>query len=128
MPPVFSAKSEKADESTLSDISPLSSGMDSGQQSPVSPENRKNQKGIRKLWGKYVRHPLSSDSIILLTFVQKYIVLCWENNHLHGVVMQLDIKQSYFYQFKVSHFPVIACPQVYLFLSKQLPKLTVFIH
>ncbi|XP_047658313.1 liprin-beta-2b isoform X9 [Tachysurus fulvidraco] len=49
------AKSEKADESTLSDISPLSSGMDSGQQSPVSPENRKNQKGIRKLWGKIRR-------------------------------------------------------------------------
>ncbi|KAK2838425.1 hypothetical protein Q7C36_013239 [Tachysurus vachellii] len=48
-------KSEKADESTLSDISPLSSGMDSGQQSPVSPENRKNQKGIRKLWGKIRR-------------------------------------------------------------------------
>lgn len=52
VPPVFSAKSEKTDESTLSDVSPLSSGMDSGQQSPVSPENRKNQKGIRKLWGK----------------------------------------------------------------------------
>lgn len=52
MPPVSSAKSEKMDESTLSDVSPMSSGMDSGQQSPVSPENRKNQKGIRKLWGK----------------------------------------------------------------------------
>ncbi|XP_053091255.1 liprin-beta-2b isoform X3 [Pangasianodon hypophthalmus] len=49
------AKSEKTDESTLSDVSPMSSGMDSGQQSPVSPENRKNQKGIRKLWGKIRR-------------------------------------------------------------------------
>ncbi|KAG7329589.1 hypothetical protein KOW79_007763 [Hemibagrus wyckioides] len=48
-------KSEKMDESTLSDVSPLSSGMDSGQQSPVSPDNRKNQKGIRKLWGKIRR-------------------------------------------------------------------------
>ncbi|XP_053362481.1 liprin-beta-2b isoform X5 [Clarias gariepinus] len=48
-------KSEKTDESTMSDVSPMSSGMDSGQQSPVSPENRKNQKGIRKLWGKIRR-------------------------------------------------------------------------
>ncbi|XP_060784288.1 liprin-beta-2b isoform X10 [Neoarius graeffei] len=48
-------KSEKTDESTLSDVSPMSSGMDSGQQSPVSPENKKNQKGIRKLWGKIRR-------------------------------------------------------------------------
>ncbi|XP_046705906.1 liprin-beta-2b isoform X12 [Silurus meridionalis] len=49
------AKLEKTDESTLSDVSPMSSGMDSGQQSPVSPENKKNQKGIRKLWGKIRR-------------------------------------------------------------------------
>ncbi|XP_049340413.1 liprin-beta-2b isoform X3 [Astyanax mexicanus] len=48
-------KTEKADESTLSDLSPLSSGVDSGHQSPVSPENKKNQKGIRKLWGKIRR-------------------------------------------------------------------------
>ncbi|XP_062856868.1 liprin-beta-2b isoform X9 [Trichomycterus rosablanca] len=48
-------KSEKTDESTLSDLSPLSSGMDSGQQSPISPENKKNQRGIRKLWGKIRR-------------------------------------------------------------------------
>lgn len=48
-------KSEKTDESTLSDLSPMSSGMDSGQQSPVSPENKRNQKGIRKLWGKIKR-------------------------------------------------------------------------
>uniref|UniRef100_A0A3P9H3S3 SAM domain-containing protein n=1 Tax=Oryzias latipes TaxID=8090 RepID=A0A3P9H3S3_ORYLA len=39
----------------LSDHSPLSSGMDSGQQSPVSPENRKTHRGIRKLWGKIRR-------------------------------------------------------------------------
>ncbi|KAK6319948.1 hypothetical protein J4Q44_G00090550 [Coregonus suidteri] len=45
-------KSERLDESTLSDLSPLSSGMDSGQQSPVSPENKKNHRGIKKLWGK----------------------------------------------------------------------------
>ncbi|XP_051547873.1 liprin-beta-2-like isoform X3 [Myxocyprinus asiaticus] len=48
-------KTEKADDSTQSDISPMSSGVDSGQQSPVSPENKKHQKGIRKLWGKIRR-------------------------------------------------------------------------
>uniref|UniRef100_A0AAR2KVL6 SAM domain-containing protein n=1 Tax=Pygocentrus nattereri TaxID=42514 RepID=A0AAR2KVL6_PYGNA len=48
-------KTEKADESTLSDLSPVSSGIDSGHQSPVSPEHKKNQKGIRKLWGKIRR-------------------------------------------------------------------------
>uniref|UniRef100_A0A7N8WZI6 PPFIA binding protein 2b n=1 Tax=Mastacembelus armatus TaxID=205130 RepID=A0A7N8WZI6_9TELE len=42
------------DECILSDQSPLSSGVDSGQQSPVSPENRKGHRGIKKLWGKYV--------------------------------------------------------------------------
>lgn len=45
---------EKLEECVLSDQSPLSSGVDSGQQSPVSPENRKSQRGIKKLWGKYV--------------------------------------------------------------------------
>ncbi|XP_036068117.1 liprin-beta-2b isoform X3 [Oryzias melastigma] len=39
----------------MSDHSPLSSGVDSGQQSPVSPENRKTHRGIRKLWGKIRR-------------------------------------------------------------------------
>ncbi|XP_072519436.1 liprin-beta-2b isoform X7 [Salminus brasiliensis] len=48
-------KTERAEESTLSDLSPMSSGVDSGHQSPVSPENKKNQKGIRKLWGKIKR-------------------------------------------------------------------------
>ncbi|KAJ8002788.1 hypothetical protein DPEC_G00162590 [Dallia pectoralis] len=48
-------KSERLDESTLSDLSPLSSGVDSGQQSPVSPENIKNHRGIKKLWGKIRR-------------------------------------------------------------------------
>ncbi|KAI4871948.1 hypothetical protein NFI96_017893, partial [Prochilodus magdalenae] len=52
---VFLGKTEKTDECTLSDLSPMSSGIDSGQQSPVSPENKKNQKGIRKLWGKIRR-------------------------------------------------------------------------
>ncbi|XP_044050806.1 liprin-beta-2b isoform X10 [Siniperca chuatsi] len=46
---------EKLEECVLSDQSPLSSGVDSGQQSPVSPENRKNQRGIKKLWGKIRR-------------------------------------------------------------------------
>ncbi|KAI3371690.1 hypothetical protein L3Q82_024255 [Scortum barcoo] len=46
---------EKLDECVLSDQSPLSSGVDSGQQSPVSPENRKGHRGIKKLWGKIRR-------------------------------------------------------------------------
>ncbi|XP_078139093.1 liprin-beta-2b isoform X9 [Centroberyx gerrardi] len=46
---------EKLEESLLSDQSPLSSGVDSGQQSPVSPENRKSHRGIKKLWGKIRR-------------------------------------------------------------------------
>ncbi|XP_040893623.1 liprin-beta-2b isoform X9 [Toxotes jaculatrix] len=46
---------EKLEESILSDQSPLSSGVDSGQQSPVSPENRKGHRGIKKLWGKIRR-------------------------------------------------------------------------
>lgn len=45
---------EKPEESVLSDVSPLSSGVDSGQQSPVSPENRKRERGIKKLWGRFV--------------------------------------------------------------------------
>ncbi|XP_068458930.1 liprin-beta-2b isoform X14 [Clinocottus analis] len=46
---------EKLDEGLLSDQSPLSSGVDSGQQSPVSPENRKSHRGIKKFWGKIRR-------------------------------------------------------------------------
>ncbi|XP_076588855.1 liprin-beta-2b isoform X15 [Chaetodon auriga] len=46
---------EKLEECVLSDQSPLSSGVDSGQQSPVSPENRKSHRGIKKLWGKIRR-------------------------------------------------------------------------
>uniref|UniRef100_A0A8C6SVK7 PPFIA binding protein 2 n=1 Tax=Neogobius melanostomus TaxID=47308 RepID=A0A8C6SVK7_9GOBI len=48
-------RSDKLDECLLSDQSPLSSGVDSGEQSPVSPENRKSHRGIRKLWGKIRR-------------------------------------------------------------------------
>ncbi|XP_038124498.1 liprin-beta-2b isoform X4 [Cyprinodon tularosa] len=43
------------EERMLSDQSPLSSGLDSGQQSPVSPEKRKNHRGIKKLWGRIRR-------------------------------------------------------------------------
>ncbi|XP_077424626.1 liprin-beta-2b isoform X13 [Vanacampus margaritifer] len=44
--------SEQLEECILSDQqSPLSSGLDSGQHSPISPENRKSQRGIKKLWG-----------------------------------------------------------------------------
>ncbi|XP_061077183.1 liprin-beta-2b isoform X3 [Conger conger] len=48
-------KTEKLDDTTSSDLSPVSSGVDSGQQSPVSPENKKNHKGIKKFWGKIRR-------------------------------------------------------------------------
>ncbi|NXD21525.1 LIPB2 protein, partial [Spelaeornis formosus] len=37
------------------DLSPLSSGTDSGSPSPWSPENRKSPKGIKKIWGKIRR-------------------------------------------------------------------------
>uniref|UniRef100_A0A672ZX75 PPFIA binding protein 2 n=1 Tax=Sphaeramia orbicularis TaxID=375764 RepID=A0A672ZX75_9TELE len=50
---------EKLEECILSDQSPLSSGVDSGQQSPVSPENRKSHRGIKKLWGKDLKVPFS---------------------------------------------------------------------
>ncbi|NWQ78438.1 LIPB2 protein, partial [Columbina picui] len=39
----------------MDELSPLSSGTDSGPQSPLSPENRKSPKGIRKIWGKIRR-------------------------------------------------------------------------
>uniref|UniRef100_A0A8C1Y5Y8 PPFIA binding protein 2 n=1 Tax=Cyprinus carpio TaxID=7962 RepID=A0A8C1Y5Y8_CYPCA len=52
---LFTGKAEKTDDSTLSDLSPMSSGVESGQQSPVSPEDKKNQKSIQKLWGKIRR-------------------------------------------------------------------------
>ncbi|XP_039605780.1 liprin-beta-2b isoform X9 [Polypterus senegalus] len=50
-------KTEKLDDSTPSpsDLSPRSSGVDSGPQSPGSPENKKSPKGIKKFWGKIKR-------------------------------------------------------------------------
>uniref|UniRef100_A0AAQ4S0R6 PPFIA binding protein 2 n=1 Tax=Gasterosteus aculeatus aculeatus TaxID=481459 RepID=A0AAQ4S0R6_GASAC len=46
---------ERPEECLQSDQSALSSGVDSGQQSPVSPEGRKSHRGIKKLWGKIRR-------------------------------------------------------------------------
>ncbi|XP_061138407.1 liprin-beta-2b isoform X4 [Syngnathus typhle] len=43
--------SEQLEGCILSEQSPLSSEMNSGQHSPMSPENRKSQRGIKKLWG-----------------------------------------------------------------------------
>uniref|UniRef100_A0A8C8SUP8 PPFIA binding protein 2 n=1 Tax=Pelusios castaneus TaxID=367368 RepID=A0A8C8SUP8_9SAUR len=40
---------------TSDELSPVSSGMESGPQSPLSPENKKSSKGIRKIWGKIRR-------------------------------------------------------------------------
>ncbi|NXE19527.1 LIPB2 protein, partial [Ardeotis kori] len=49
-------ETENVDGTVVSDdLSPLSSGTDSGPQSPLSPENRKNPKGIKKIWGKIRR-------------------------------------------------------------------------
>ncbi|XP_062432080.1 liprin-beta-2 isoform X6 [Rhea pennata] len=49
-------ETETVDSTVVSDdLSPLSSGTDSGPQSPLSPENRKNPKGIKKIWGKIRR-------------------------------------------------------------------------
>uniref|UniRef100_A0A3Q1HXX1 SAM domain-containing protein n=1 Tax=Anabas testudineus TaxID=64144 RepID=A0A3Q1HXX1_ANATE len=52
---LFAGRTDKLEECILSDQSPLSSGVDSGQQSPVSPENRKTHRGIKKLWGRIRR-------------------------------------------------------------------------
>nr|XP_013033153.2 liprin-beta-2 isoform X9 [Anser cygnoides] len=49
-------ETENVDGTVVSDdLSPLSSGTDSGPQSPMSPENRKSPKGIKKIWGKIRR-------------------------------------------------------------------------
>ncbi|NXQ55173.1 LIPB2 protein, partial [Anthoscopus minutus] len=49
-------ETENMDGTVVSDdLSPLSSGMDSGPQSPWSPDNRKSPKGIKKIWGKIRR-------------------------------------------------------------------------
>ncbi|NXF91663.1 LIPB2 protein, partial [Eubucco bourcierii] len=49
-------ETENVDGTVVSDDpSPLSSGTDSGPQSPLSPENRKSPKGIKKIWGKIRR-------------------------------------------------------------------------
>uniref|UniRef100_A0A8D2LIP5 PPFIA binding protein 2 n=1 Tax=Varanus komodoensis TaxID=61221 RepID=A0A8D2LIP5_VARKO len=37
------------------DLSPLSSGTESGAQSPLSPESKRSPKGIKKIWGKIRR-------------------------------------------------------------------------
>ncbi|XP_053924309.1 liprin-beta-2 isoform X11 [Cuculus canorus] len=49
-------ETENVDGTVVSDdLSPLSSGTDSGPQSPLSQEIRKSPKGIRKIWGKIRR-------------------------------------------------------------------------
>ncbi|NXC67785.1 LIPB2 protein, partial [Anhinga anhinga] len=49
-------ETESVDGTVVSDdLSPLSSGTDSGPQSPLSPENKKSPKGIKKIWGKIRR-------------------------------------------------------------------------
>ncbi|NXC19329.1 LIPB2 protein, partial [Corythaeola cristata] len=49
-------ETENVDGTVVSDeLSPISSGTDSGPQSPLSSENRKSPKGIKKIWGKIRR-------------------------------------------------------------------------
>ncbi|NXS56038.1 LIPB2 protein, partial [Brachypteracias leptosomus] len=49
-------ETENVDGTVVSDeLSPVSSGTDSGPQSPLSPENRKSPKGIKRIWGKIRR-------------------------------------------------------------------------
>ncbi|XP_053478467.1 liprin-beta-2 isoform X6 [Ictalurus furcatus] len=48
-------KAERTENPSARDASPTSSGVDSGEHSPVSQENMKNNKSIRKLWGKIRR-------------------------------------------------------------------------
>uniref|UniRef100_A0A8D0GBY2 PPFIA binding protein 2 n=1 Tax=Sphenodon punctatus TaxID=8508 RepID=A0A8D0GBY2_SPHPU len=40
---------------TSDDLSPLSSGRESGPQSPLTPESKKSPKGIKKIWGRIRR-------------------------------------------------------------------------
>uniref|UniRef100_A0A8C2IWU1 PPFIA binding protein 2a n=1 Tax=Cyprinus carpio TaxID=7962 RepID=A0A8C2IWU1_CYPCA len=58
---------EKIKDTTNSDLSSVSSGVDSGQQSPVLQENVKNS-SIRKLWGKMKRPGVLSDDIEPIQF------------------------------------------------------------
>lgn len=53
---------KKMQDTTNSDLSSVSSGAESGQQSPVSQENVKNT-SIRKLWGKMKRTGVLSDDL-----------------------------------------------------------------
>ncbi|KAK3548957.1 hypothetical protein QTP70_021656, partial [Hemibagrus guttatus] len=52
---VTQRKAERTEEPSSCDASPTSSGVDSGEHSPISQENMKNNKSIRKLWGKIRR-------------------------------------------------------------------------
>ncbi|KAJ7412748.1 hypothetical protein BTVI_45439 [Pitangus sulphuratus] len=53
-------ETENMDGTVVSDdLSPLSSGTDSGPQSPWSPENRKSPKGIKKIWGNDCNAPFA---------------------------------------------------------------------
>ncbi|XP_059190276.1 liprin-beta-2b isoform X4 [Centropristis striata] len=51
----FTGHPDKLEEGVLTDQFSQYPGVDSGQQSPVSPENRKSHRGIKKLWGKIRR-------------------------------------------------------------------------
>ncbi|XP_045069569.1 liprin-beta-2-like isoform X8 [Coregonus clupeaformis] len=52
---VWWGKTEKMDDTSSSDLSPQSSGAESGQRTIGSPEHLKNNNSIRKLWGKIRR-------------------------------------------------------------------------
>ncbi|XP_072475803.1 liprin-beta-2 isoform X11 [Notamacropus eugenii] len=54
--PILGETENNLDNSvTSNDLSPTSSGSDSGPQSPLTPEMKRSPKGIRKFWGKIRR-------------------------------------------------------------------------
>ncbi|KAA8590580.1 hypothetical protein FQN60_014514 [Etheostoma spectabile] len=66
---------EKLEECVLSDQSPLSSGVDSGQQSPVSPENRKRSVAVSQ------------------AVLPRFTTLSWESSR--GEVSELQLDQDW---------------------------------
>ncbi len=113
---LFTGKVEKTDDSTLSDISPMSSGVESGQQSPVSPEHKKNQKGIRKLWGKWV---FEGFLLVEDRFQKKHCFIIWCIFKLFCILMEISVGQNFHFILQdmiVSWWPVILLATI-LFLQ-----------
>ncbi|XP_031756368.1 liprin-beta-2 isoform X5 [Xenopus tropicalis] len=61
--PVIGEKEHNLDITFTSNDLSLSSGTDSGPQSPLSPESKKSPKGIKKFWGRIRRTPSGNFSM-----------------------------------------------------------------